>query len=118
MVLTLSASTIYNLGAPVSATVTIHDTPFNVWRLAEFGTNANNSAISGDFADPDDDGIANLLEYALHLDPNVADVTGLPVPQNRSDLRMSNADLHQGRFRDGHPLYTRSCLRSRRAVEH
>jgi hypothetical protein len=81
VVLTLSASTTYNLGTPASATVTIHDTPFNAWRLAEFGTNANNSAISGDFADPDGDGIPNLLEYALHLDPNVAAVTGLPLPQ-------------------------------------
>jgi len=81
VVLTVSASATYNPGAPVSATVTIHDTPFNVWRLAEFGTNANNVAISGDFADPDRDGIVNLLEYALDLDPNVPAVTGLPFPQ-------------------------------------
>ena len=79
--LTLSASTTYNLGAPIIATITIHDTPFNAWRLAEFGTNANNLAISGDFSDPDGDGIANLLEYALHLDPNVASAIGLPIPQ-------------------------------------
>jgi hypothetical protein len=81
VVLTLSGTSTYNLSAPVSATVTIHDTPFNTWRLAEFGTNANNSAISGDFADPDSDGIVNLLEYALHLDPNAADTGGLPTPQ-------------------------------------
>ncbi len=81
VVLTLSSTSIYNLDTPVSATVTIHDTPFNTWRLAEFGTNANNSAISRDFADPDGDGIANLLEYALHLDPNVVDTAGLPTPQ-------------------------------------
>jgi hypothetical protein len=81
VVLILSASTTYNLGAPVTATVTIHDTPFNAWRLSEFGTNANNLAISGDSSDPDGDGIANLLEYALRLDPNVADVAGLPIPQ-------------------------------------
>jgi hypothetical protein len=81
VVLTLSASTTYNLGAPIIATIIIHDTPFNAWRLTEFGTNANNLVISGDFSDPDGDGIANLLEYALHLDPNVADVAGLPIPQ-------------------------------------
>ena len=77
-VLTLSNSTVYAPGTPTSATVTIHDTPFNEWRLAEFGTNANNSAISGDLADPDGDGIINLLEYALNLNPNVASVQGLP----------------------------------------
>lgn len=81
VVLTLSSSTTDSLGTPVSATVTIHDTPFNTWRLAEFGTNANNEAISGDLADPDGDGIVNLLEYALHLNPNVPDASGLPTPQ-------------------------------------
>ena len=81
VVLTLSGTSTYNLSAPVSAAVTIHDTPFNTWRLAEFGTNASNSAISGDFADPDGDGLANLLEYALHLDPKIVDTAGLPLPQ-------------------------------------
>ena len=81
VVLTLSNSISYNLATPASATVTIHDTPFNDWRLTEFGTNANNSAISGDLADPDGDGIVNLLEYALDLNPNVASVQGLPTSQ-------------------------------------
>jgi hypothetical protein len=53
-------------------------TPFSAWQLAEFGANATNTAISGDLADPDADGIANLLEYALGLNPNVPDGTGLP----------------------------------------
>ncbi len=79
--LTLSNSASYNLGSPASATVTVHDTPFNDWRLTEFGTNANNSAISGDLADPDGDGIVNLLEYALDLSPNAPNVQGLPTPQ-------------------------------------
>ena len=81
VVLTLLNSTTYNLAAPISATVTIHDTPFNTWLLSEFGTNANKAAISGDLADPDGDGIVNLLEYALNLNPNVASVTGLPAAQ-------------------------------------
>ena len=81
VVLTLLNSTTYNLAAPISATVTIHDTPFNTWLLSEFGTNANNAAISGDLADPDGDGIVNLLEYALNLNPKVASVTGLPAAQ-------------------------------------
>lgn len=56
-------------------------TPFSAWQLAEFGTNASNPAISGDLADPDGDGIVNLLEYALNLNPNMAGVTGLPTAQ-------------------------------------
>jgi hypothetical protein len=78
VVLTLLSSTAYNIVSPISATVTIHDTPFDTWLLSEFGTNANNPAISGDLADPDGDGIVNLLEYALNLNPNVASGTGLP----------------------------------------
>jgi len=81
VVLTLSPSPTYNVTTSVTATVTIHDIPFNAWRLAEFGTNANNTAISGDFADPDRDGIVNLLEYALYLNPNAASTSGLPIPQ-------------------------------------
>jgi hypothetical protein len=34
--------------------------------------------ISGITADPDEDMIPNLLEYALNLDPRVANMTGLP----------------------------------------
>lgn len=80
VVLTLLNAPAYNLAAPTNATVTIHDTPFNAWRLAEFGTNANNGAVSGDFADPDGDGIVNLLEYALNLNPSVTSTAGLPAP--------------------------------------
>jgi len=45
---------------------------YNVWKLAHFGGNASNPAIAGDLADPDADGIANLLEYAFATDPNAA----------------------------------------------
>jgi hypothetical protein len=64
----------------VSASATL----FDAWRVVEFGANTNNPAISGDLADPDGDGIANLLEYALHLDPNAADPTGWPVGEGDS----------------------------------
>lgn len=72
-----------NLGsAPFQ--VSSSDTPFAAWRVAEFGINAGNDVISGDHADPDGDDIVNLLEYALHLDPNVASATGLPVGEGDS----------------------------------
>jgi hypothetical protein len=60
--------------------VTSADTPFGAWQLLTFGTNATNTAVSGALADPDGDSVVNLLEYALHLDPQVAGATGLPVP--------------------------------------
>jgi hypothetical protein len=61
--------------------VAVGQTPFGVWQLAEFWTNASNPAISGDLADPDGDGIVNLLEYALNLDPNTPGANGLPIAQ-------------------------------------
>jgi hypothetical protein len=55
-----------------TAVLTILEPPYNVWKLAEFGANANNPAIAGDSADPDHDGIVNLLEYAFATNPNLA----------------------------------------------
>ena len=61
--------------------VSVFDTPFAVWRFEQFGANTNNAGVSGETADPDSDGIVNLLEYALNLDPNISGVAGLPAPQ-------------------------------------
>ena len=72
----LSSSNLATQSFQVSVVVA---TPFNAWQLAEFGPNASNPNISGDLADPDGDGIVNLLEYALNLNPNVAGTTGLPI---------------------------------------
>lgn len=44
-------------------------TPGDWWRLSRFGSNADIVAIAGDFADPDHDGIVNLMERALNGDP-------------------------------------------------
>ena len=59
------------LGLQATAVLTLIEPPTSVWKLAHFGTNANNAAIAGDAADPDADGSANLLEYAFAADPNV-----------------------------------------------
>ncbi len=54
-------------------------TPYNTWQLGHFAsTELTNPAVSGDLADPDGDGITNLMEYALNLDPKQAQVSGLP----------------------------------------
>ena len=39
------------------------------WRFIHFGSEADNPAIAGDLADPDEDGFPNLLEYTLNTDP-------------------------------------------------
>lgn len=45
-------------------------TPRDAWRLQHFGSE-NNVGPGADFADPDLDGLTNLLEYAVGTDPHV-----------------------------------------------
>jgi hypothetical protein len=52
--------------------------PFEAWREQQFGEEAENEAISGEAADPDGDGLANLVEYAFELDPLFRSREGLP----------------------------------------
>ncbi len=52
-------------------------TPWQAWQHANFGTNASNSAIAGELADPDRDGFSNLMEYALATNPNASGASNL-----------------------------------------
>jgi len=64
--------------ATQSITPTAAASPATIWKQNHFSSHANDELIAGDHADPDKDGIANLLERALGLDPNRASVDGLP----------------------------------------
>jgi hypothetical protein len=76
---TLSTDPAYAVGSSGAATVTIHDTPYNQWLLNYFTqADLGNPAVSGPSADPDRDGISNLMEYALNLKPKSPDIAGLP----------------------------------------
>jgi uncharacterized protein YkwD len=57
-------------------------TPFVLWRIANFSQDdlndpAKEASVWGDLADPEKDGLGNLLEYALNGDPNLPDSAGL-----------------------------------------
>jgi hypothetical protein len=97
--------------APQSAAaLTIISPPIDAWKLSYFGANANNPAIAGDSADPNHDGIVNLMAYAYALNPLVVNtnpftgqLTGnsfqLVFPRNTAatDLTyniQSSVDLH------------------------
>jgi hypothetical protein len=60
------------IGKQSTAVLTITNSPYESWKTAHFGGNATNSAVAGDLADPDGDGMVNLLEYAVAGDPNGA----------------------------------------------
>jgi hypothetical protein len=55
-------------GGTATANVTVNAAPVQSWRVQTFGANSNNPAIAGDNADPNNNGIPNLMEYALHGD--------------------------------------------------
>ena len=55
-----------------SASLEINIVPsqFNQWRQEYFNTQLGDLSISGPLADPDKDGVANLLEYGVGSSPN------------------------------------------------
>jgi hypothetical protein len=62
--------------------------PLQSWRQANFGT-GENSGNAANSADPDGDGIANLLEYALGTDPNQANGSPVAVGQTGGFLTLT-----------------------------
>ncbi|MES2707455.1 MAG: hypothetical protein V4726_12735 [Verrucomicrobiota bacterium] len=54
------------------------ESPWTVWKKASFSANWQVESTAGPTADPDRDGIANLLEYALHAPPLTPLTTILP----------------------------------------
>jgi hypothetical protein len=59
-----------------NATVTLEDKPFDAWRFTHFTAGElNDPQVGSAIADPDGDQLANLVEYAMALDPNLPDVS-------------------------------------------
>lgn len=73
--LTLVPDASYSLGPTNSASVLIRDRPLDGWRKAAFGSSADDPAVGAPLADPDNDGIPNVAEYAMRLDPRAFDAS-------------------------------------------
>gem|GEM_PF-2437065 len=68
-----SADAIYNGVSVANVVASIKDRPIDDWRHSKFNAlQLANAAISGDGADPNNNGISNLVEYALNGDPTGA----------------------------------------------
>jgi hypothetical protein len=75
--------------------------PFSSWLPRHFsGADLNDAAITGSQADPDGDGIVNLMEYYLGSDPNLFSPGMLPVPSVSGVGNQRRASLGYGRFKD------------------
>lgn len=74
--LTVASDFSLSAGAAASASAVIEDKPYDAWRFARFTAEQLADAdVSGPDADPDADGLANLLEYALGAEPLSADAS-------------------------------------------
>lgn len=63
-----------------SMSVLVVKSQFENWREQNFtATQLSNWAVSGDNGDPAQDGVSNLMKYALGLNPSAPALTGLPV---------------------------------------
>jgi hypothetical protein len=56
--------------------------PCDVWKQARFGTNAGDVQTGGDEADPDGNGVSNLMEYALGAQFGSSAATFMPMKGN------------------------------------
>ena len=98
LTLTLQPSANYTLTTLSNATVVILDRPADDWRKTNFTSlELADATISGDLADPDHDGLPNLMEYTLGMNPKVADVNAFS-PRFEGGFF---ADLHPRESRGG-----------------
>lgn len=93
VVLTILSNASYLVASPSSAVVTFRDPPGDAWRFSTFSpAQFADPDISGDLADPDGDGRANLLERALGGNPLAADVPS-PDPSGLLDRALPRFSL-------------------------
>ncbi len=69
---TVRANDSRGLVAGATLQVIVDLTNLQSWKLAEFRSDADNPLIAGEFANPDSDEFNNLMEYALGINPNLA----------------------------------------------
>jgi len=74
---------------PISLAIT----PMATWRQTHFGT-AQNSGNAADTADPDGDGLINILEYAFNTDPNVPSANPISIVQTNDHLTVTFNRTH------------------------
>lgn len=76
LIATIGTSSNYDPGVSTLATVTVRDRNFTNWQTDKLGGVAPELRLPG--ADPNHNGLANLLEFALGLDPLSSSSVGWP----------------------------------------
>jgi len=84
LIISLEQSSSYTIGSFSNAIVTIEDMPYSKWKLFHFTQDEMaNQEIIGDNADPDGDGIVNIKEYVLGLNPKLPELNYETFPSAR-----------------------------------
>ena len=76
-------------GGQANGEVVVYRNANASWRASQFGVNASNPAVAGDDADPNHNGIPNIIEYALGGDPSGGS-TGTSISPQGSRNAVSN----------------------------
>jgi hypothetical protein len=85
----LQPSSQYESGGLTNAIIRLRDRGIDAWKKAKFSdAELGDSGISGDLADPDEDGLTNLLEYLFGGEPRLA------APSERPVASLESARLH------------------------
>ncbi|MBB5033914.1 Calx-beta domain-containing protein [Prosthecobacter vanneervenii] len=94
---TLSSPLYASLGGATTATLTINETPFNAWLYTNLGAAGANAPTAAPAGDADNDGLANLVEYALGSLPGNAASANAPTSRlNGSHLEMTYTSQQSG----------------------
>jgi RHS repeat-associated protein len=82
-------------------TVTIHDRPADNWKHSKFtAAELSNPSVSGDLADPNHNGISNLLEYALNGDPTSLTAATAILPVGSRNIAANCFQMNLNRYLD------------------
>ncbi len=74
-------------------TITVKAGPYTQWKVANFGASAGNAAVAGDLVDSQNDGLPNLVKYALGLPPAALATSGITAQNNGTNLVMNYTRL-------------------------
>jgi hypothetical protein len=86
---------------PVSGPLPIVQDSYAQWKNAHFGASAGDPAITDDNADPNGDGVVNLLAYTMGIDPlGQAAAGATPAQRGRLELVAEEGTFHFDYQRD------------------
>ena len=97
LTVSLSSPLYASLGGTTSASLTITETPFNAWLYSNLGAAGANAPSAAPAADADNDGLANLVEFALGSLPGNAASASPPTSRlNGSHLELTYTSQQSG----------------------